>query len=543
MSAIVYVKSVDGKPLHPTTRCAYVRILLKNKKAKVICQKPFQIQLLYKETKLYPEPENKKTILGIDPGRINIGLSTITTDGTEVYSARVETRNKEIPDLMKERKKHRRDRKFHRREKKRRRAKKYGTTTTKYADGRLLPGCEKKIYPKDIKNSEAKFLNRKRDECWVTPSTRQLVQTHINLINHVRSLLPIDEVCFELNKFAFMKLEDGMCKGVDFQNGRLKNYKSKEEFIYARQEGKCCFCNNPIEHYHHILPESKNGSDLPENLIGVCASCHKKIHTGKLATKLSGIKKKYHHLSVLNQAIPFIIKEIKKMGYPDVHLCSGYETHDYREAHNIDKDHNRDAACIVAVNFGIENLVLSDTVYTIKQFRNHNRQKNRAQYERQYCINEKIIAKNRKDRYEQKGLSLASWRKEEFERQKKLPENCITKEGRRCSEIEIEANAILAVERIISSFQPYISQKEIKKQKKSNNKMAIKTTKKKITAKIKKREVVLKTYVKKSIRQKNNMSRILPGAVILFKGKRYILSGTESKKYFKFVGDKKINIL
>ena len=60
MSAIVYVKSVDGKPLHPTTRCAYVRILLKNKKAKVICQKPFQIQLLYKETKLYPEPENKK---------------------------------------------------------------------------------------------------------------------------------------------------------------------------------------------------------------------------------------------------------------------------------------------------------------------------------------------------------------------------------------------------------------------------------------------------------------------------------------------------
>ena len=42
----------------------------------------------------------------------------------------------------------------------------------------------------------------------------------------------------------------------------------------------------------------------------------------------------------------------------------------------------------------------------------------------------------------------------------------------------------------------------------------IKTAKKKVTVKIKKRE---KTYVKKSTRQKNNMSRILPGAVILFK--------------------------
>ena len=53
MSKIVYVKSVDGRELSPTFRCDHVRRLLKNKLAKVVSVKPFQIQLLYKEKEIY----------------------------------------------------------------------------------------------------------------------------------------------------------------------------------------------------------------------------------------------------------------------------------------------------------------------------------------------------------------------------------------------------------------------------------------------------------------------------------------------------------
>ena len=45
--AMVYVQNKDGKPLMPTTRYCYVRLLLKEKKARVVCTTPFTIQLNY----------------------------------------------------------------------------------------------------------------------------------------------------------------------------------------------------------------------------------------------------------------------------------------------------------------------------------------------------------------------------------------------------------------------------------------------------------------------------------------------------------------
>lgn len=83
----------------PTTRCGHVRYLLKEKKARVVKTKPFTIQLLY-ETNDVVQP----LYLGIDPGRTNIGVAVVKADGTAVFTAHLETRNKEIPKLMKKRK-------------------------------------------------------------------------------------------------------------------------------------------------------------------------------------------------------------------------------------------------------------------------------------------------------------------------------------------------------------------------------------------------------------------------------------------------------
>ena len=58
---MVYVISVDGKPLMPTKRYGKVRRLLKQHRAKVVKREPFTIQLLY-ETTHYTQ----NTIIGID---------------------------------------------------------------------------------------------------------------------------------------------------------------------------------------------------------------------------------------------------------------------------------------------------------------------------------------------------------------------------------------------------------------------------------------------------------------------------------------------
>ena len=478
---MVYVKGYNGNPLYPTTRCGHVRWLLKMKLAKVVQTKPFTIQLLYKETNLYETPDHMKTVMGIDPGRKNIGISVVTKGGQELYSAKVETRNAEISDLLKDRAKNRSNRRQHQRQKRRRRAKKCGTTTT-FPNGRKLPGCEKPIYPKDIRNSEARFLNRKRTHNWITPSVRQLVHTHVKLIQMVADLIPIDEIVFEVNKFAFMKLEDSTCIGYDFQHGRLCGYKDMYDYIDNRQGHTCCLCgNNPIDHYHHLVKTSDGGSDLPENVIGVCIHCHEMIHKGLMHTELDGIKKKYHHLSVLNTATPFIIRAIKEVNI-ELHLCSGYATFLYRNAHSIVKDHNRDAACIAALYYDIPVLRLNDSFYTIKQFRAHNRQIIHCQRERTYYYGRKAVAKNRKARFEQEMDSLQTW----------------------LNGLQIDKTQ---KQQLLSCFNPI----------------------KAVSAKN-------PTGVVRSTRIYNRMDRILPGATFIYKKKRYVLAGTRSKIYYQPVG-------
>ena len=133
--------------------------------------------------------------MGIDPGRTNIGLSAINLDGDILYSAHLTTKNKEIAELMADRKYYRQSRRRYQRQKKIRRAIKCNTIK-EFPNGRLLPGCKEPVFPKYIINSEARFLNRKRSSDWITPSVRQLV----SVVKKIADLLPIDSIVFEVNR-------------------------------------------------------------------------------------------------------------------------------------------------------------------------------------------------------------------------------------------------------------------------------------------------------------------------------------------------------
>lgn len=141
----VYVLDKAGNPLMPTTRYGWVCRALKSGKAKAVTTVPFTIRLTYDPAAHEMQP----VILGIDPGRTNIGLAAVSDIGKCLYSAHCETRNREIPKLMAKRREHRQASRRGERLARKRLAKRLGTTMQAVLS-RLLPGYEK---PVPVKNA------------------------------------------------------------------------------------------------------------------------------------------------------------------------------------------------------------------------------------------------------------------------------------------------------------------------------------------------------------------------------------------------------
>lgn len=459
----VYVQNKDGDPLMYTARCGHVRILLKTKRAVVVKRRPFTIRLLYEVDPVIPDLYG-----GTDPGRTNIGNAVVGASAGCAYRDKVETRNKDIPKLMDKRKGCRQARRRGERLVRKRLAKKHYTCSTKLDSGRLIPGTETPTDVRDIINQEARFQNRKKKQL-ICPTVKQLVDTHLNHVDQIREILPVKGWALEVNKFAFMNMEDGSVQGIDFQNGRLKGYADADEFIYERQNGRCYCCGGPIEHYHHIKPRSEGGSDGPENKVGLCNSCHEKIHENELELDVQGYYKKYGALSVLNQAIPYILQGLtERFGEDNVFICDGRETKYIREMAGLEKDHDIDALCIASIATGVPPEQPECGCYIVKQFRRHDRAKINNQPERTYKLDGQTVAKNRKPRYEQKGLALSQW----YEQQ-------------------------------VETFE-----------EKEADRMRSRLT------------------VKKSYRRYNDMDRLMPGATIRYKNNVGILIGQQNNGYY-----------
>lgn len=430
MKNYIYVLNKNGTPLMPTTRSSHIRKLLKCGKARIVEYNPFTIQLLYESTNY-----TSNLVVAIDPGRTNIGANVIDEKNLcSLFNVKVSTRNKEIPKLMKERKMHRNLSRNGERKRRQRRAKANNTTFKECENGnyikeRYLPHYEKPIHIRYIKNSESKFCNRVRPKGWLTPTANQLLQTHFNVIRKAQKYLPITSCSIELNKFAFMQMDNPNINNWQYQQGKLFGKESLYNAINEMQENHCLLCKKGIDHYHHIVEQSNGGSDTIDNIAGLCEKHHTLVHKElvwkeKLLTKKQGLMKKYGALSVLNQIIPYLLKEVITMfGENNVFVCSGQDTYTLRNYLSIPKDHNYDAYCIGLM--GIlqkNNILLDDVVYNdndyhnnifdnitsnhyenvqvkhLQQFRRHNRQIIQCQKERTYKLNGEIVAKNRRKR-------------------------------------------------------------------------------------------------------------------------------------------------
>ena len=409
---MVYVLDKDGSPLMPTEKHGYVRRLLKKGKARVESLRPSTIRLLYKvEGRVQP------VILGIDPGRTNIGLCAVREDGKPLFTAQCQTRNKEVPKLIAKRKAFRQAHRKHvRRERRQRRAIANSTVLKDGEIRRHLPsyGEGKEVICKVIRNKEARFSNRRRPEGWLTPTAVQLLRTHLNLVRKISGFLPVSKVVLELNRFAFMRMDDPSVAGSMFQQGLLFGYDgSVKSAVWKLQGGKCLLCGEPIEQYHHVRERHKDGSETVRNRVGLCMKCHRLVHTDekafeRLRVLAAGQRKRYDALGVLNQITPYLMKGLSQEY--GLSVTAGWQTKEFRDTFDMPKDHYIDAYAIACSDLNGLELQVPEGYYQIRQFRRHDRQAcKREMLNRNYVLDGKIVARNRHKAFGQKDDSLEEY--------------------------------------------------------------------------------------------------------------------------------------
>lgn len=328
---MVYVISQNGQPLMPTENHAKVRILLKNKKAKVIKRCPFTIQLAYDSTNY-----TQDITLGVDSGSKHIGLSA-TTRSKVLFESDIELRN-DIVNLLSIRRQNRRTRR---------------NRKTRYRKPR--------------------FNNRRRKEGWLAPSVQNKVDSHLTVIRKVHEILPITKVIVEVASFDIQKIKNPDIQGAEYQQGEQLDFWNVREYVLFRDSHTCQCCKgkskDKILNVHHI-ESRKTGGNAPNNLITLCETCHTGYHKGIIKlpkTIRRGMSfKNATFMGIMRWAFYNKLKEI----YPNVSLTYGYITKNTRIRNSLPKEHYIDARCIS----GNPKAISDGMVYYQKKVRCHNRQ-------------------------------------------------------------------------------------------------------------------------------------------------------------------------
>ena len=321
----VYVLNKHGKPLMPC-KPRKARILLKEKKAKVVNRTPFTIQLLYGSSG-YKQPIN----LGVDAGSKYIGLSATTMD-KELFKATVELRQY-ISKLLESRRSQRRNRR------------------------------SKLWYRKP------RFLNRRNRKGKVAPSVQNKIDCHLTIIRKVCSMLPVVNIIVETAEFDLHKLKNPNVSGKEYQDGGQKDFYNVKSAVLNRDNYTCQICGEKDTRLevHHIQFRSKGGSNRMDNLVTLCRDCHKQIHSGGLVFDKK--IKSFKHASHMNIMRSRLVEELR-LEFGNVFETFGYLTKYNREKLNISKSHSADAF-VISHNFNAERI---DVEYQYKKVRRHNRQ-------------------------------------------------------------------------------------------------------------------------------------------------------------------------
>lgn len=339
---MVYVLNQNGQPLMPTENHRMVRLLLKEKKAKVVRRTPFTIKLMVK-TKKFVQP----ITLGVDAGSKTIGLSA-STESQELYSAELKPRNDVVNNLStrRELRQSRRNRKTRHR-------------------------------PKRLKNRV-----HSKHKGWLAPSIEVKIQEHITAIKRVCNILPITTVIIETAEFDLQLIkavEAGLPVpvGEDYQNGEQKGFYNVRQYVFHRDGYKCCHCGAhgaDVKFEVHHLESRKTGGNSPDNLVTLCSHCHELVTNGVISTFNKRKAKSTRDTTFMGIMRKTLMQRLRDELIIPIKETKGYITKYVRETHNLQKSHVIDALCIA----NHPNAKRLEKSYLIKPVRNHNRQLHKA---------------------------------------------------------------------------------------------------------------------------------------------------------------------
>lgn len=349
---MVYVISQDNKPLMPCSN-AIARLLLKQGKAKVKKREPFTIKLTY-EISNYTQD----LTIGVDTGSGTIGTAVSKDNGNIVYMSEVIVRN-DITDKMKQRAKYRRNRR---------------NRKTRYREARWL--------------NRANSIRTDR----FSPTMQSKLHSHVKEIESITSILPITKMVFETGQFDIhlMKnpiLANTKVKHWGYQKGTNYGFENTKAMVLNRDSYSCQYCKGKHKdsklEVHHIVFRSQGGSDEESNLITLCHTCHKDLHSGKIHPKLSGkAKGNLKYATQMNS----IRKQLFRI-YPNAIETFGYVTKTNRLQLGFVKEHYYDA-CIIATQGNL--FTIKSNLYKKKCVSDGDFQKTKGIRSEQAIVTDKI---------------------------------------------------------------------------------------------------------------------------------------------------------
>jgi len=324
---LVYVLNQHGKPLMPC-HPVKARMLLKQGKANVVKRTPFTVQLRYGSSG-YQQP----VTLGVDSGYVNVGLSAVTAK-EEVYTADVKLRD-DMVKLNSERRTYRRSRR---------------NRKTWYRQPR--------------------FLNRKKPEGWLAPSIQHKLDSHIKLVDHASSVLPVSKVTVEVAAFDIQKIKDPGISGTGYQNGDQKGHYNVRAYVLYRDGHTCTHCKGKSKDKRlevHHRESRQTGGDRPLNLATLCKTCHDKATRGEIVLNIKP-SKGFKAETFMSMVRWKLVGNLSARGYK-VEPTYGYLTKLGRKSLGLPKSHVHDAF-VIANGTGQER---SSNVFSMQQVRKCNR--------------------------------------------------------------------------------------------------------------------------------------------------------------------------
>ncbi len=309
----------NKQPLNPV-HAGRARILLTSGQAAVYRRYPFTIML----KGVVESPQVEPLRLKIDPGSKTTGLAIVNdVSGEVVFAAELTHRGQTIKKALDDRRASRRSRR---------------NRHTRYRKPR--------------------FNNRRnKGKGWLTPSLESRLSNVLTWTRRLIRLCPVTAISQELVKFDTQIMENPEIAGVEYQQGTLAGYETRE-YLLEKWKRTCAYCGAsdvPLQ-IEHIHPRAHGGTNRISNLTLACEACNIKKGTQDitvfLAKKpdvlkriLAQAKSLLKDAAAVNATRWALFERLKTLGLP-IECGSGGLTKLNRVTRGLEKAHWLDAACV-----------------------------------------------------------------------------------------------------------------------------------------------------------------------------------------------------